>query len=61
MNARLILIQALLPTLARLAESPDKALAAEAAEEHAAKSRELAKLKRGLVAPTPPTTEEVAA
>lgn len=46
MNAKLVFLQTLLPLLSRLAQSPDKRLAAEAAEEHAVKSRELAKLKR---------------
>lgn len=48
MNPRLTFLQTLLPLLSRLALSPDKGLAAEAAEEHAVKARELAKLQRGL-------------
>lgn len=46
MNARMVLLQVLIPLLGRLAESPNKALAAEAADELASRTREMAKLKR---------------
>jgi hypothetical protein len=46
MNARVIFLQALLPLLAQWQRSPNRALAAEAADEHAVKARELAKLLR---------------
>lgn len=49
MNAKLTFLETLVPILARLASSPDKSLAAEAADEHAAKARELAKLKRAAI------------
>lgn len=48
MNARLILIQTLVPWLARIAQSPDKDLASAAAQELAAKTKELAQIKRHL-------------
>jgi len=46
MNARLIFLETLLPLLAQLSRSPNPALAAEAADEVAARSKELARLKR---------------
>jgi hypothetical protein len=46
MNPRLIFLEALLPLLAQMSRSPNPSLAAEAAEEAAVKSKELAKLKR---------------
>ncbi len=46
MNSRLIFLEALLPILAQFSRSPNPALAAEAADEVASKSKELAKLKR---------------
>jgi hypothetical protein len=46
MNSRLIFIEALLPLLSQMSRSPNPTLAAEAADEVAAKSKELAKLKR---------------
>jgi hypothetical protein len=46
MNPRLVFLEALLPLLAQMSRSPNPSLAAEAAEEVAVKSKELAKLKR---------------
>ena len=46
MTARQTFLETVLPVVARLAQSPDKLLAAEAADEAAKMSRELAKLKR---------------
>lgn len=46
MTPRQTFLETLLPVVSRLALSPDKMLAAEAADEHARMSRELAKLKR---------------
>lgn len=46
MNPRLIFLETLLPMLTQLSRSTNQALAAEAADEVAAKSKELAKLKR---------------
>lgn len=48
MNARKQLLETLLPLLHRMAQSPDAALAAAAADEAATKSRELARIKRTL-------------
>lgn len=49
MNSRLIFLETLLPLLSQLAKSPNPGLAAEAMDEVAAKSRELARLKRATV------------
>lgn len=46
MNARLIFLETLLPVLVQMSRSPNQSLAAEASEEVAAKSRELARIKR---------------
>lgn len=46
MNARQTFLESLLPLVNRMAQSPDKLLAAEAADEAAKMTRELAKLKR---------------
>lgn len=51
MNSRLIFLEALLPVLTQLSRSPNPSLAAEAADEVAAKSKELARLKRASVEP----------
>jgi len=49
MSAKLLFLQTLLPVLEIMTRSKDPELAAEAAEEHAQKSKELAKLRRNLV------------
>lgn len=46
MNTRLTFLEALLPLLTQMSRSPNPALAAEAADEVATKSKELARLKR---------------
>ena len=48
MKSRLTFLQTLVPLLEQMSRSRDPHLAAEAAEEHAAKARELAKLRRSL-------------
>ena len=57
MNARLILIQTLVPWLSRMAQSPNRDLAAAAAHELALKTRELANIQRKL-AESQTTTED---
>lgn len=48
MKPRLIFLQTLVPLLEEMARCPDPELAAEAAEEHAKKANELAKLRRSM-------------
>lgn len=46
MNSRMTFLETLLPVLAQMSRSTNQGLAAEAAEEAAVKSRELARIKR---------------
>ena len=46
MNAKIVFLQTLVPVLSQMARSPDKSLAAEAAEEMSRKTGELATLQR---------------
>jgi hypothetical protein len=46
MNAKIVFLQTLVPVLSQMARSPDKGLAAEAAEEMSRKTGELATLQR---------------
>ena len=46
MNAKIVFLQTLVPVLSQMARSPDKGLAAEAAEEMSHKTAELATLQR---------------
>lgn len=58
MNARMILLQTLIPLLTQMSRSPDQALAAEAADELASRTKEMAKLKREAAKPLPSPSPE---
>lgn len=57
MKSRLHFLETLMPLLSQMARSPDPALAAEAMDEVALKSKELARLKRASAAAAESPTE----
>jgi hypothetical protein len=61
MNAELLFFEALLKVVGQMASSPNKALAAVAAEEHAKLSSKVAKLKRAEADAIQPQAEGLAA